>query len=377
MPLRILHIVENLHLGAVENWLLRMLGHARARDVHVDWTFYCQLNKPGAMDERARCFGASIIYSPVPIGSKLKFARSLRSELRRGGYDVVHCHHDLISAVYLAASAGLKIRRRVVHIHNADESVLTPNVLKAAILRPALRQVCLALADRIIGISNHTLDSFLSGRRRRPGRDVVHYYGIDPAPFETTIGDRKDFLRSLNLPPDALVMLFGGRLVPEKNPVFTLEVLVALRQLEPRAVAVFAGAGSEEQTLRVRARELGIENFIRILGWRTDLPQIMICSDWFILPHLEHPMEGFGVAVVEAQLAGVPMLLSRGIADDPLLPTAVFRRLPLASDPKEWARAAVDLLQGQKPSRTATLAAFRESPMEMDRALTELLGLYA
>ena len=102
-------------------------------------------------------------------------------------------------------------------------------------------------------------------------------------------------------------------MVPEKNPVFTVEVLAELRGMDPRAVAVFAGAGSQERAVLKRARELGIENSVRMVGWRNDLPEIMSCSDWFILPHPEYPVEGFGLAVVEAQLAGLRMLLSRGI----------------------------------------------------------------
>src|SRR6267142_2848790 len=94
---RVLHIIEDLNRGAVENWLLRMLRHARARGTDLDWTFYCVLQHPGAMDEKARALGARVIHSPVPIGKKLEFVRALRSELRRGEYDVLHCHHDIIS----------------------------------------------------------------------------------------------------------------------------------------------------------------------------------------------------------------------------------------------------------------------------------------
>jgi hypothetical protein len=103
----------------------------------------------------------------------------------------------------------------------------------------------------------------------------------------------------------------------------------------------------------------------------------MTCSDWFILPHPERPMEGFGLAVVEAQLAGLRLLLSRGIADDPLLPTASFYRLALADGAERWAMAALELLRAPRPSRQDALAAFRRSPMDMDRALSELLALHA
>jgi glycosyltransferase involved in cell wall biosynthesis len=354
-----------------------MLKHARERGIDVDWTFYCMIGQPGSMDEKAQALGACVIHSPVPIVKKMDFIRALRNQLRRGGYDVLHCHHDIVSAVYLLAASGMSIRRRIVHVHNADEVVPTPSLFKQRFYREPMRRFCLSTADRIVGISNHTLDTFLAGRTRRPQRDLVHYYGLDPMPFENVAADRAGFRRQWDLPEDALILLFGGRLVPEKNPVFAVDVLANLRCIEPRAVAVFAGAGSQEPEVSGRARELGLENSVRLLGWRNDLPEIMSCSDWFILPHPEHPVEGFGLAIVEAQLAGLRMLLSRGIPDDPLLSTASFRRLALAEGPKAWADAAMELLRFSVPSRVAALAALRESPMDMDRALDGLLLLHA
>jgi glycosyltransferase involved in cell wall biosynthesis len=263
-----------------------------------------------------------------------------------------------------------------VHVHNADETVPTPNRLKQHFYREPMRRICLATADHIVGISNHTLDTFLAGRSRRSGRDVVHYYGIDPAPFANNIADRAGLRRQLDLPENALILLFAGRLVPEKNPSFVVDVLSELQHMRPQAVAVFAGAGSQEHAVLTRARELGVGNSVRLVGWRRDLPEIMGCSDWFILPHPEQRMEGFGLAVVEAQLAGLPMLLSCGIADDPLLPTASFRRLSLSAGPKAWAGAAVELSHAPTPSRAAALAALKQSPADMDRALDALVGLY-
>ena len=375
-PISVLHVVEHLDRGAVENWLVRMLGHARARGQDVDWTFYCVLDTPGALDARAAALGARIVRSPAPLGQPLAFARALLDELRGGGYDVLHAHHDLVSGLYLAAACGLPIRRRLVHVHNADQTIPTPNPLKRAIYRPLLRRACLVMADRIVGISDHTLDTLLVGRKRRPGRDVVHYYGVDPAPFQKAAGDRAKLRHSLGLPDDALILLFGGRIAPEKNPVFAVEVLAALVRLEPRAVAVFAGAGSLQQAVEARAAELGVSERLHMIGWRGDLSEVMSASDWFILPRPEAPMEGFGLAVVEAQLAGLRLLLSLGVADDPLLPTASVRRLPLAAGPEAWARAAADLMAGPAPSRTEAMAALAVSPMNMDRALDGLLALY-
>jgi glycosyltransferase involved in cell wall biosynthesis len=376
-PQRVVHIVENLDRGSVEAWLLRMLAHARAKSVEVDWTFYCVLGKVGRKDDLARTLGARVVHSSVPISAKTKFIWGLRSELRSGAYDVMHAHHDLVSGMYVMASIGLPTLRRVIHVHNADEEVLTDRRLKKAILRPALRHACLALADRVAANSEHSLDTFLAGRPRRPGRDVVLSLGIDPGRFTLPNDERSRLREALGFDRDALILLFAGRMTPEKNPLFVVDVLGRLCELLPKAVAIFVGAGSLEESVRHRVEALGLTQKVRCLGWRDDVPEIMLACDWFILPHPEQPVEAFGIAVVEAQLAGLRMLLSRGILDAPILPTASFRRLALAAGPSEWARAAVDLLRAPAMSREAAIAALGNSPMDMDCALDGLLALYA
>src|SRR5262249_39817496 len=335
--MRVLHVVESLNRGAVENWLVRMLRFGVSHGVALDWRFYCALGEKGQLDDEATTLGALVVLSPAPLRHKVAFIRALRRELRRGCYDVMHCHHDLVSAVYLLASIGLPIRKRIVHIHNSDECVPTSNWFKAWLFLPALRGVCLAMADRIVGISNHTLDTFLAGRRPRPGRDIVHYYGVDPSPFETAGRDRNAFRRTFGLPDDCRILLIAGRMVPEKNPLFALDVFAELYRRDPATAVVFVGSGSLDDIIRKRACELKLEPAFRHLGWRNDIATIMGCCDLFILPHPEHPMEGLGLAVIEAQLAGLRLLLSNGVSDDPLLPTACYRRLPLAAGAKAWA----------------------------------------
>jgi glycosyltransferase EpsF len=368
-------VVASLDKASVEVWLLRMLSHAAKIDVPVDWTFYCTVGE-GVLDERARALGADVVCSPVPIGAKLGFIRALRSHLQVGRYDVLHSHHDLVSAVYLLAALRLPIERRIVHVHNADESVLTPSVTKQAIFRPSFRRICLTVADRIAANSNHSLDKFLAGRTRRPGRDIVHYLGIDPEPLINAKPERAAFRRQQGFAADARIALFAGRMVPEKNPVFAVDVIAEMRRLDALVVGMFAGSGSLEADVRARTAALGMDPWIKYLGWRDDVAELMAGCDWFVLPHPEDPPEGFGIAIVEAQLAGLRLLLSLGVADDPLLPTASVRRLSLQQSPKEWAAAALELWAAPAPSREATFCAFQRSPMSMDHAFRALVRLH-
>ncbi len=51
---RVLHVVESLDRGAVENWLMRTFREAKQVDSTIDWTFYCTLTRDGEHDERMR-----------------------------------------------------------------------------------------------------------------------------------------------------------------------------------------------------------------------------------------------------------------------------------------------------------------------------------
>ena len=166
-------------------------------------------------------------------------------------------------------------------------------------------------------------------------------------------------------------------MTPEKNPVFAVDVLAALRRRVPEAVAVFAGAGDLEAAVTARAAELGQTEQVRPIGWRSDIAECDEASaTGSSLPHAHAPLEGFGIAVVEAQLAGLRLLLSLGVSDAPLLPGAAVRRLSLDDGAEAWADAAAELSLAPAPSRDAVLGAFQASPMDMDYALADLLSLH-
>jgi glycosyltransferase involved in cell wall biosynthesis len=375
---KVLHCVERMHTNAIESWLARMHHHALARDrSSVNWWFHVQDVKPGKLETTYPECAARVIRSSCTLSNGKKFFWEFFRLCQQRRFDVVHIHADLMSAPYLVAARLAGTPRAIVHIHNADESLPTSSRLKCAMLKEPFRRIGLT-ADRVVGISNHTLDTFLHGRPRRASRDVIHYYGVDTARSieASRLTDGRAVRVSLNLPDEALILLFAGRLAPEKNPLMAVHVLAALRRREPRAYGLFAGAGALENAVLQRASDLGIAEAVRMLGWRDDLPAIMAASDWFVLPRPEYPMEGFGLAVVEAQLAGLRLLLSRGVPADPILPSARMRQLSLAAGADAWAQAALALMKEPAPSRESALAELRASPMDMDFALAGLMDLH-
>jgi glycosyltransferase EpsF len=378
---RVLHVVESLDTGAVESWLLRMLKAGKTFGVDLDWTFFTVLTRPGKFDDSARALGATVITSKVELDSKIDFMRSLRSVIRAGSYDVIHCHHDVVSAVYLVAAVGLPLRRRIVHVHNADLHIPTGSAGKAELLREPMRATCLALADRIVGISQYTLDNFLDGRPPKPSRDMVVYYGIDTAPFHAPPPDRTAIRRSLDLPGDAKIILFVSRMVSYKNPLFVVDVLAQLADTDPKVYAVFVGTGPLEGAVRSRAAELNVTERVRVLGWREDGATLMRAADLFLFPRAEEVVdgaarEGLGLVVVEAQAAGLPALLSRGIPSDAIVNEELCEMRSLGDGAAAWADAARAILARPRPDARASVETIDRSRFSLRAGFESLTALH-
>lgn len=374
---RVLHVVEGNSRGAIENWLLRTLRFAREQQITLDWTFFCSLGEVSEFKAAARAYGADVVCCSVPLGRKASFMRALRSEIRDGKYDVLHCHWDLVSAMFLIAAFGLPLKQRLVHVHNAASAIPTPSLVKQFVFKPLLRTICLALSDRIVGVSHTALRSMIGTRSSENGRHVVSYCGVDHRPFAIHKTQVSRVRRDFQLPDEAAVLLFVGRMVAEKNPLFVLDILASMSPGAGRPLfAVLVGSGPLEHAARKRAEDLGIATYVRITGWREDVAPIMCASDLLLHTGPENPMEGFGLSLLEGQLAGLRLLISCGVPQDVLLPTAVYERLPVKKGPTCWAKAAGRLLSRDTPPIEEVRAAFHRSGLNLEAGLRSLLALY-
>jgi glycosyltransferase involved in cell wall biosynthesis len=373
--IRVCHVVESLDVGAVENWLIRSYKCALQMGLDIDWTFYCILPEPGRFDMEVRSLGAEVAHSPCPLSSTIEFVRAIRSFLKQKKFDALHLHHDFLSALYLLATVGLPIKQRIVHVHNTDESLPVVPWKQRLLLEP-FRQICLKLADKIVGISNHTLDHFLKSRQRNIQRDRILYYGVDVHPWRDAIFAPHDFREQLDLPPNAKVLLFVGRMTPLKNPVFVVDILKELLRLKPNVFAVFAGTGDLTQEVGSHATKLSVVDKIRIVGWRDDTAFLMKNSDIFIFPRIEFPQEGLGLVVVESQACGLPVLTTTGVGSDAIVIPPLVTILSLDASAKAWATATAEILD-----RPATVcdytSAVERSRFNLPQSVRNLQALHA
>lgn len=98
--------------------------------------------------------------------------------------------------------------------------------------------------------------------------------------------------------------------------------------------------GAEEtDALSLLCKQLKIQNSVLFLGARTDIPDLLQACDVFLFPSTK---EGLPVSVVEAQAAGLPVVMSDSVTDEVCVTENVCR-LSLSSSVHEWACKVVEL----------------------------------
>ena len=374
--IRVLHVVENFNGQAVESWLTQVVNHELFDSNQYAFDFI--------LLGVGRGTGAAILLAkgckffetnPHGNASLPQMAIALRRVVKSGGYDAVHIHGDVLAGVFAVALLGIDVEI-IAQAHNCHQRLPVGGTIKERLLTLLASRAARQLSDVMIGVSTVALRQFTGGKTQAGRRDRVIYCGVDPTKFLGLRNTREEFRRQVKLPAEALVLLFVGRLVPEKNPGWVLEVLMELRKLEPNTVAVLVGRGALEDDLRARASELGLDKAMRLLGWRSDIPEVMAACDCLIHTGPESPMEGFGLVALEAQLAGLRVALSAGIPDEAILPGSSFRRLTLKDPAAKWAAAVKELLLEEPPAPDAAAAELAKTKMEQTLAFRELLELY-
>lgn len=180
--------------------------------------------------------------------------------------------------------------------------------------------------------------------------------GIPPPPFLLSKPD--DTKRELGLPVTARILLYVGRLAPEKNLDTLLHAFCRLRWETTDTYLVVAGSGKSAGHLRREAQHLGIEARVIFTGFlsRTRLDPLYAASDLFLFPSIT---ETQGLAVGEALAAGVPCVVVNGGGAPEAIDDGVNGFI-VENNPVEMADCALRILRDE-PLRLRLSAAARIS----------------
>lgn len=299
-----------------------------------------------------------------------KSSRKFLKIVRDRRYDVVHLnvfHGFSLRYAWLAKRAGVPVV--IAHSHNTAlrKSPVRPLKLFIHSLSKTVFSGC---ATDLWACSAPAAEFLFSSRvLRKKGFQFVPN-GIDTRRFAFNLHIREKLRETLNM-GGAVVIGNVGRLCSQKNQSFLLDVFRAVQHKEPRSRLLLVGEGDDMAVLQKKAERLGIQEKVIFYGTSTSIEELLWAMDVFAFPS---KFEGLGIAAVEAQAAGVPVVMSEFVPQEARLAKGV-QVVPLKSGPGRWAEALLRAAGGPAENRTAGAACVRKAGFDVSDVAGQI-GVY-
>ena len=366
----VVHVIAGLQTGGAEHMLLKLAGAELPglRQTVVSMT------DEGPMGPQFRAAGIRLLTigmprGRLPVSGLLRLHRVLREERP----DVVQTwmyHADLVGGL-LARLAGV---RRV--IWNIRHSTLSPRDNKRTVraVAWACARVSRWVPEQIISCSRAgALTHQAAGYA--DDRFVIIPNGVDGARFRPDPTARAELRATLGLAGDTPLLGCIARWDPQKNHAGLLEAWAGVVRDVPDAVLLLAGQGVDQSNAVLHAllQRSGVEGSVRVLGLRSDMPQLMAALDGLVLPSVHG--EGFPNVLVEALACGVPCVAT-DVGDAALILGAHGTVVPPA-DASALREALLALLGRGVRQGEQGAADRRRSDMLARFSLSQVLARYA
>ena len=299
-PIRVVMISHNYYplLGGAERQIaaLNPLLMERGVDIHIVTRRYPNLVAYEVVD------GVPVhrIYSPKPIASPM-FTLGALPVIRRLKPDVIHAF-SLFSPLTTAAIAKTIVRKPVV-----------VKLLRGGVLGDMIRLQNKRLGQTRIKWFKKSVDAFISISQEiteelaqigvTGQQSVFIPNGVDTERFKPVSSDEKKQLRQeLGLPTEGTLVIFTGRLVPEKQLDRLIQLWPQIREKYPDSHLAIVGSGQEVERLEA----LKGEN-VHLVGYADDVAPYLAAADSFVLPSVS---EGLSNALLEAMASGLPAIVT-------------------------------------------------------------------
>jgi len=161
------------------------------------------------------------------------------------------------------------------------------------------------LCTTIVTVSEAQRQVYLRTTGIDPTRVETHMSGVDTDKFRPDPSARARLRNKLGLAANTTLILTISMLRPGKGVHDALEAVADLRKQSQEFLFLVAGDGIERPQLEQAAAALGLENNVRFLGLRGDVPALLAAADIYLCP--SH-FEALSTSVLEAMAAGLPVV---------------------------------------------------------------------
>lgn len=223
----------------------------------------------------------------------------------------------------------------IVHAHNSKimGSLHSLNGVMHNLQHNINRNLIGRYATDFWACSNDAAKWFFKGDTLKKVKIIKN--AIDTSKFKFDDQKRDHLRKQLNIKDSEFVIGNVGRLQYQKNQRFIINIFKKYLSINPQSKLILVGQGEDNASLKAQVKSMGLDTKVIFAGVQNNINEWLDVFDFFIFP--SH-FEGLGIAMLEAQANGLPVLASASVIPEEVKINSNFEFLSLDLQPEDWAQ---------------------------------------
>ena len=256
-----------------------------------------------ALDEIAPIHTVRLVRSPFSLGNRKGYG-DLKKIIDGEHWDIIWTNEPVMGVMTrLAARSARKRGTKVVYMVHGFHFYKGAPKKNWLIWYPVEKLMC-RYTDKLITINE---EDYQLARSKFPVETChIHGVGVSVSRYHLhSVKEEEALRKEESLSAQDFVVLCTGELNANKDQRTLIDAAILCRGRIPELKVLLAGNGPMESALRDQIAENHAENFIRLLGYRTDLERVVTAAD--VIVSCSH-REGLGLNLIEGMLCGKPII---------------------------------------------------------------------
>lgn len=330
--IRIAIIAGVLHSGGKRNLIMEYYRHIDRTKVQFD--FICDSDSNGIPKEEIESLGGKV-YVVSPYKHIFSHMRETYKVLKENNYPILHAFDNTLNLFPMFIGWLARVKVRISEsISKGDKNE------KKTLIKYALRPFSHFFATDFMANSIDCGKWQFGECAYKSGKINIFKTVID-AEKNAFDSDLRNNTREQFGWKDKVVYGFIGRYVPQKNPLFLIDIFYEIAKRQENAVLIIIGFGELEEDMISKINAYGIQDKVQNLGRRDDIRQFYNAFDTFLLPSL---YEGMPVVGVEAQCCGLPIFFSKNVTEETTA-CSLAHYIGLDESAEQWAKYIIPVVK--------------------------------
>lgn len=231
----------------------------------------------------------------------------LKKLIKSGKYDVVYCHTPVGGLVgRLAAKSFRKNGLKVVYCAHGLHFFKGAPLINWMVYYP-IEKILAKYTDAFLTINKEDFNLVKTKFNKKMQVFLIPGIGVpfDRLKIDNVEKVRYEYRKKMNIPETANMIIYIAELLPNKNQRMLVDALELLNNKDKNFYLCLVGPDYENGKVNEYVQGKGLSEFVRILGWRNDVGELLYAADLYAASSIR---EGFGINLVEAMYCGLPVV---------------------------------------------------------------------